>query len=260
MNIKIGKNQIKIMEELFEVNPYDNFDDSGFNLDLVTWGTYKDLFRKLIDEINPNLIIEVGSWKGESAINMAKYLKEKKIDCKILCVDTWLGGLDHLQWKESKDPKKLWWYHTLRFKNGYPQLYYQFLYNVIYNKVQDVIIPFPNTSSIAARWLRLKKIKPDLIYIDGSHDEPDVYSDLINYYEILKEGGVMGGRSMPTWLWIRLERMGSWEDQADTHRMFASGWCLRRKTVVGASVADLASDSAARLARIGDLRRVRERR
>ncbi len=187
----------KILQQLFDKNPYLNFDKKNLRLDIQTWGGNKKIFRKIIKNLNPELIIEIGSWKGASAINMGNYIKKKKINCKILCIDTWLGSLEH--WDKRNENDKLHsWYTSLRLKNGYPTLYYQFLFNVIYSKLQDIIIPFPNTSSMASVWLKQRGIKADMIYIDGSHEELDVYSDLINYYPILKEGGIILGDD---WCW-----------------------------------------------------------
>jgi len=168
----------------FNENIYENFSDL-LPLDLQGWGGGRKIFRTLIDEINPILIIEVGTWKGQSAINMASYLKEKKLEAKIICVDTWLGGMEFMN---SEDPRK-----NLIPKNGYPQIYYQFLSNVIHKGLQNYIIPFPNTSLIAARYLKNNNITSKFIYIDGSHNEQDVLMDLNNYWKLLESGGIIFG-------------------------------------------------------------------
>src|SRR4030042_6630537 len=72
-------------------------------------------------------------------------------------------------------------------------LYFQFLANVMLQGVQDYIVPFPNTSLIAARWFLREGIQADLVNVDGSHDEADVYQDLLYYWRILKPGGVIIG-------------------------------------------------------------------
>ena len=140
--------------------------------DLRGWNGEADIFGKLIQQTNPVNIIEVGTWKGQSAITMAKDVPR---GTKIYCVDTWLGALEFMGQTGERD---------LMLKNGYPQVYYQFLSNMIHNNCRDIIIPVPQTSSIAARWFKKQGIKAELIYIDGSHDEQDVYDDLCNYYDI----------------------------------------------------------------------------
>jgi len=181
---------MNIMDLIHENNPYDNFDKDGYTLDLQGWKTKSKIYNRLINEIRPNLLIEVGTWKGCSAIHMAKHIKKINLDCKLLCVDTWLGGLEH--WLQ-KNIKTRPWYEYLKLKNGYPTLYYQFLYNVIKSEVEDIIVPFPNTSLVAARFLKRSEVEADLIYIDGSHDETDVYLDLVSYYDILSNKGIIFG-------------------------------------------------------------------
>ena len=181
---------MNLLKKIHEKNPYDNFDCSGMKLDLQGWHSDSGVFSYLIERVKPEIIFEVGTWKGGSAINMGKYIRDHKLNCQILCIDTWLGGIEH--WIQ-KDVKGKPWFNDLNLKNGYPSLYYQFLYNVIHSKLEDIIVPFPNTSSIVAKYLKTNDIKANLIYIDGSHDETDVYYDLINYYDVLNNNGVMFG-------------------------------------------------------------------
>jgi hypothetical protein len=172
------------------------------NLDLLPydcqgWNGDSQIFSKLISELKPKLIIEVGSWKGQSAITMAKKIRELQLNCKIFCVDTWLGALefwDHLR----ETPER-----NLLQKNGYPQVYYQFLSNVVHENMQDIIVPFPNTSSIASRYFKNQKITADLIYIDASHDEEDVYLDIQNYIGLLSPNGIIFGDDYASWISVK---------------------------------------------------------
>lgn len=43
---------------------------------LTGWNGNKPIFRELIEKIKPTTIIEVGTWKGQSAITMGKTVKE----------------------------------------------------------------------------------------------------------------------------------------------------------------------------------------
>lgn len=160
---------------------------------LAGWHGSHPIFEKLINETNPTHIIEVGAWLGQSTINMAKILKQGNRDCKITTVDTWLGALEFIDSGKGD--------HNLMKKNGYPQVYYQFLSNVVHNEVQEYIDPFPSTSLIAARYFEKNNIKADLIYIDGSHDYEDVVADLQSYWPLVKDGGIMFGDDYNTGLW-----------------------------------------------------------
>jgi methyltransferase family protein len=91
----------------------------------------------------------------------------------------------------------------LRLKNGYPGLYYQFLSNVFLKRLHKIIIPFPNTSIIAFKWLKQRNIQADIIYIDGSHEEDEIYIDIKNYYQLIKKRGVIFGDD---WDWASIRR------------------------------------------------------
>ena len=153
--------------------------------------------RDAFEAAQPELIIEVGTWKGASACYWASLLRERNVNGAVICVDTWLGGLEHLRRETGHSPQ--WELDPYR-KHGYPTLYYQFLANVMHEGLQDYIVPLPNTSAIAARWLAAQGLIAHLIYIDASHDEEDVYADLIAYWKLLSPGGVMCGDDWhPNW-------------------------------------------------------------
>lgn len=149
------------------------------------WGGDSPFFRTMIQEVSPKIIFEVGAWKGQSTINMARYLKQENIDCVIYSIDTWLGAVEFWEWGDES--------RNLHLKNGYPQVYYQFLSNIIHNGVEKYVIPFPTSSISAARYFAQNEIKADLIYIDASHEEDDVYMDLKYYYPLLTKGGKIFG-------------------------------------------------------------------
>jgi hypothetical protein len=128
---------------------------------------------------------------------MANALKAEGINGKILCIDTWLGALEF--WSDQTDPKR---FLALECKNGYPSGYYRFLANVCHAGHQSRIVPFPLPSSAAALWLMRTDLRADLIYVDASHEEEDVYQDLIDYGTLLKPGGKMFGDDW-TWSGVR---------------------------------------------------------
>lgn len=168
------------------INVFENFVPTH-GLDLHGWLEDPQMFYELIGQVKPKIIIEVGTWKGKSAIQMADVIKYNNLDCKIYCVDTWLGALEFWDWQKNTPER------DLQLKNGYPQIYYQFLSNVVHSNHQDIIIPVPLTSNLAAKLLSRKNIKADLIYIDASHETEDVYDDMKNYIPLLNQNGIIFG-------------------------------------------------------------------
>jgi len=161
---------------------YDNIESLGLPADMQTWESAKSpFFAQIIEEIKPKVIIEVGSWKGASAMVMAALGKE--YGTHVHCVDTWLGDVHH-RIAGNTIPRDQW---------GASQLYHQFLTNVKREGFSDRITPHQMTSTDGARWLAHLKITAPLIYIDGSHHMEDCYQDIKNYWLLLEDGGVLFG-------------------------------------------------------------------
>lgn len=180
-----------LIKNLHNYNPYTNF---NYNLyiqnpnDIQGWHGNDPIFKKLISTIKPKNILEIGTWKGQSAIHIGKIIKDLGLNTTLLCVDTWLGSVDFIGAENRLDKER-----DCLTTFGYPQVYYQFLANVVHHNLDDIIVPFPQTSSIALDWLNIHNAKFDLIYIDGSNNYEDVYTDIKNSWLILEKNGVIFG-------------------------------------------------------------------
>ncbi len=170
----------------------------GASFDNHGWFGEVHVYDEIIDSIKPNIIIEVGTWKGTSALHMTERMKSHKPDCFTICVDTWLGSYEH-----RSEPH---WRDELKLKNGRPQLYETFLYNVYSKGLADHILPIPLPSDQAARILKPLKIKVPFIYIDAGHDELNVSLDITNYWDLLMPGGVMLGDDYNPEMWPGLTK------------------------------------------------------
>jgi len=211
-----------IRELLHRTNPYEGFDWKARPVDAHGWGGQSPAFRELIAAHQPRLIIEVGTWKGASAMEMAGACRDLGLTTQIVCVDTWLGALEF--WTDHDDPER---YGSLALQHGYPSVYYQFLANVCHAGHQDRIVPFPQTSSTAALWFRRFGLTADLIYVDASHEEEDVYQDLCSWWEVAGEDGLLFGDD---WSWdgvrLAVERFAAEEGRKITFN--ADKWVLRK--------------------------------
>lgn len=176
------------MSDIHAVNPYDGFEADPKAVDGQGWCADHPIFGNVIADKEPQLIVEVGTWKGASAMVMAKAAREINPDAKVVCVDTWLGSPDF--WDNFSDPRT---YGSFKMRNGYPQVYYTFLNNIVCAGLQDVVIPFPSTSYVASEWFRKRNIQPDLVYIDATHEYDEVSRDIRQWFAVLREGGVMIG-------------------------------------------------------------------
>lgn len=158
--------------------------------DLISWGIDERALHSILEQTRPKFIIEVGSWKGLSAVTMGKWLKanlEHNASCAaILCVDTWLGTTRAWTHRGAFG-------NTLHSHAGYPSIYYQFLFNVKHYELDDLIVPLPMPSSMGALYAKQTALRPDLIFIDACHDYHCVYADILSWFPVLRPGGVIFG-------------------------------------------------------------------
>ncbi len=211
-----------IMSLLHKTNPYEGFDYKALPFDAHGWGGQSPAFRELITKLKPRLILEVGTWKGASALEMATALRDTGLPAQIVCIDTWLGALEF--WTDHSDPQR---YQSLALKHGYPSVYYQFLANVCHQGFQDRIVPFPQTSATAALWFRKFGITADMIYVDASHEEEDVYQDLCSYWEIVSDHGILFGDDY-SWDGVRLAVERFAKEEGRKVEFNADKWVLRK--------------------------------
>jgi len=153
-------------------------------LDLQGWGADRPIFAQLMEQVRPEVVIEIGTWKGASLMRMHGLARELELGTQFICVDTWLGSSEH--WLSAKDRARL------RLRGGYPDLYRQFIFNLIASNATDVF-PFPMTSLAAAQVLSRLGVQADLIYVDAGHDEREVFADLSSYFSLLRTDGVIFG-------------------------------------------------------------------
>jgi len=178
----------ELLFKFFDQSPYENFPYLDYPRDLQGWGSEAEVFKRLIEQVKPSLILEVGTWKGASAIHMVNLLKAQNIVAPVICIDTWLGGIETVKGNPVKDITE-----KIPRRFGYPQLYFQFLANVLHSNAQNYIVPIPLHSTAAFKLLSHWQIKADFIYIDGSHEEEDVYADLCHYWQLLRSEGILLG-------------------------------------------------------------------
>jgi hypothetical protein len=173
------------MSLIHDVDPYEGFDASAYDLDLQDYASSDPRFGELLGHIRPSTIIEVGSWKGASAIHMARIGKMLAIPgLQIVCVDTWLGSGEHWKVRDEHD-----FFPSLRLHHGYPTVYYQFVANVLKAGHADVIVPLPLSSVSAADFLRNRGVVADFIYLDAGHSYLEARVDLEVYWPLLRKGG-----------------------------------------------------------------------
>lgn len=161
--------------------------------DMQAWSTDQEAFELCIRELQPKIIVEVGTWKGWSAFKMVEICRQYYEDFQIICVDTWLGSVEH--WMMNFQNSEGEYITSVRdtLKNGRTTLYELFLSNVVHKGYEKYITPFPIDSINAAYYLYNAKIVPDMVYVDAGNEYQSVKIDLYNYAQILKPYGYLLG-------------------------------------------------------------------
>lgn len=117
---------------------------------------------------NPETMIEIGSYVGESTTIFANHFK------KVISIDPFINDYD---------VNDLVCEHA-----DFDIVYRQFLSNMSkFNNIQHI----RKLSSDAVSSFALESV--DFVYIDGCHTYDQVKKDIINYLPVVKKGGFIGG-------------------------------------------------------------------
>lgn len=142
----------------------------------------KGIWDQLMPKLNPSRILEVGSYEGMSICYLIEKLgNQRPLD--IHCIDTWEGGIEHKQGNvNATDMKGV----EARFQHNTALA------------VQRVKCKVDLQCHKGSSLTQLSKLVAngmqnyfDFIYVDGSHQAPDVLSDAVLGFNLLAIGGVI---------------------------------------------------------------------
>lgn len=125
-------------------------------------------------------------WKGASTVFLANLLRENDIDGVVIGIDTFLGSPEH--WNTASSLFAL-----LGIENGHPNLYWQFLSNMVHENCQDRVIPLAQTTDNAALILDHIGVRAQVIHLDAAHEYEAVLRDAETYWDLLAPGGALIG-------------------------------------------------------------------
>lgn len=140
---------------------------------------------RVIDFVKPARILEIGSFEGRSTVFFLEEALKHQQKVEIFCIDSWEGGAEHQGvWNMSEVER-----------------------NFVHN-TQLAQIQFPQGKIHHARGYSHQKMIEllskgfegyfDYIYIDGSHEAPDVLFDALLAHRLVRKGGVI---SFDDYLW-----------------------------------------------------------
>lgn len=143
-----------------------------------TWfdSNVRENWNRIIPVVNPTKILEIGSYEGAASCFLINELCKKK-SIELHCIDSW---------EENDDIKK----------NDCELIESRFDNNIkisIDNAINKVnFFKHKGDSHICLSKMLISEIKDfDLIYIDASHYSPDVLTDAVISFKLLKTGGML---------------------------------------------------------------------
>jgi predicted O-methyltransferase YrrM len=145
-------------------------------------GLAKVTWESFIPQINPSRLLEIGSYEGASACYLIQKLAVSK-DIELHCVDTWQGGLEH---KTGGDGGVDMTAVEQRFHHNTKTAISE-----VNHAVELVIHKESSDVALSKLIAEGKQNYFDFIYIDGSHQAPDVLCDALLSFRLLKIDGVI---------------------------------------------------------------------
>jgi predicted O-methyltransferase YrrM len=134
---------------------------------------------RIIPYRNPTKILEIGSYEGASTCFLIETLSKRR-PIELHCIDTWAGGIEHSDKDiDMETVEARFSYNTNQAISGAT------------NKVELVIHKGLSDLELSKLVANNKTEYFDLIYVDGSHQAPDVICDAILSFKLLKVGGLM---------------------------------------------------------------------
>lgn len=146
------------------------FTTDWFSGNIPTW----DYFYQIV---KPAKVLEIGSWEGRSTLYSIEKIHALRGSGMITCIDTWEGGIEN-------------------DKAAMPDVERRFLANMNearrrHPTVQIDVRKGPSVLKLSEMIAENSPIEYDVAYVDGSHQAPDVLTDLILAHQLVRVGGII---------------------------------------------------------------------
>ena len=142
--------------------------------------TAQKVWDQIIPKINPSRILEIGSFEGASLCYLINSLARTH-PLEVHCIDTWEGGVEHkadgLAQANMDDVHLRFVHNTSLAIRAAP------------HRVSLTVHRGRSDLQLATLLAEGKADYFDFVYVDGSHEAPDVLLDAILGFKLLKVGG-----------------------------------------------------------------------
>ena len=141
----------------------------SFKDNATPWAGHKCFGYNLVKNLEPELVVELGSWKGTSFYSFCQAVKDQKLKTKLVAIDTWHGDSQAGTFGDNvfDEFKRL----LSAYYSGVQASYMRQTFNDAVNSFEDHSI--------------------DILHIDGFHTYEAVSNDYNTWRRKVKETGVI---------------------------------------------------------------------
>lgn len=149
------------------------------NYDFTTdWFTrFAGVWRELLRRYPPTRLLEIGSYEGRTACFLVETCASER-DIELHCVDSWGGGVEH---DAGAMPLV-----EQRFDRNIAAACAAAPRAVAFHKHKSL-----SSDALIKLLAEGRQESFDLIYVDGSHQAPDVLADAVLAFMLLRAGGLL---------------------------------------------------------------------
>lgn len=138
---------------------------------------FAPVWRELLTRFPPSRILEIGSYEGRAACFLVQTCAAER-PIELHCVDSWAGGVEH---DAGAMPQV-----EQRFDRNIARARASAAHPVDFHKHKAL-----SSDALVKLLAEGRRESFDLIYIDGSHQAPDVLSDAVLAFMLLRRGGLL---------------------------------------------------------------------
>lgn len=149
----------------------------GFDYSIDWFSAHIPTWEAVLPRFTPRKVLEIGSFEGRSTCYLIQRFSQEW-PLEIHCVDTWEGGIEHGEMRMSEVER--------RFDNNIAVARRGARHPVDLRKHKSY-----SHKALAQLLAAGHADSFDVIYVDGSHQAPDVLSDAVLAFHLLRSGGLM---------------------------------------------------------------------
>lgn len=132
----------------------------------------------LVHGIKPQRILEIGSYQGRSTCYFIEAMMQHHANAEIVCIDTWQGGLEHIGRHDMNEAEAMFQHNMKLAAERYPNMKIHQIKGLSHDMMIQLLAQGHQNYF-------------DFVYVDGSHEAPDVLLDALLAHKLTKIGGVM---------------------------------------------------------------------